>query len=246
MVRLYLYVVVAPSRSAPRPGDDEQVRRARTFAQDAFPDVFDAVPTSAEEHMTLFAVEGDDGYREHQLYIHRTGLVELLWTLDYEATDDELTIDLVEIAYVVMRLAAAVGRKPYAELSKTGRGRRLRARVDWWFHAATGISGANGSRSWTALRFPGKAPPRARHEWAAAPPDGYGWQRLLNSRRRKPPDEVARVLLNEFLTANGYYEFADAVDGTLAAASARLDEQPSTPPSSRGRSCEQRRRQRRR
>jgi hypothetical protein len=76
MVRLYLYVVVAPSRFTPtRPFDDHQVARARSFAADAFPEVFDAVPRSAEEPMTLFTVEGLDLSRERALYVYRTGLV---------------------------------------------------------------------------------------------------------------------------------------------------------------------------
>jgi hypothetical protein len=103
--------------------------------------------------------------------------------------------------------------------AKAGRGWRRRARVDWWFHVATAISGAAGPRSWTALRFPGEAPPRARHDWAAAPVEGYGWERLRNSRRRRPPEEIARAFLTEFLTANGYYEFSDALETTIAEAS---------------------------
>lgn len=218
MVRLYLYVVVAPSRFAPRPFDDGQVRRACTFAVDAFPGVFDTTPTAADARMTLFAVEGDDRCRERALYVHPTGLVELLWALAPEqptGSDDELLLDTTEMTSVITQLAAAVGRRPYTELSKAGRGWRRRARVDWWFHMATAISGPNGSRSWTALKFPGNAPPRARHEWAAAPIEGYGWPRLRNSRRTKPPEDVARVFLAEFVAANGYYDFTTAVEAAV-------------------------------
>lgn len=170
-----------------------QASRAREFTADAFPGVFDALPRSVEEPMTLFTVESQDHSRERALYVHRTGLVELLWALSYEQDDESLTVDLTEMATVVMRMARAVARAPYTEVSKAGRGWRRRARVDWWFHAATGISATTGPRSWTALRFPGDAPPRARHDWAAAPAEGYGWPRLRNSRRRRPPEAIARA-----------------------------------------------------
>jgi hypothetical protein len=120
-IRLYLYVAVAPSRLAPRPFDDGQVRRAQGFVAEAFPGVFDPTPRTADESTTLFTVEGDDGYREHQLYVHRTGLVELLWALAYQDDGDALTLDPVEMAYVVMRTAQAVAQKPFAEISRAGR-----------------------------------------------------------------------------------------------------------------------------
>lgn len=221
-VRLYLYVVVAPNRFAPRPFDDGQVRRAQGFIADAFPGVFEPTPRTADESTTLFTVEGDDGYREHQVYVHRTGLVELLWALTYEDDGETLTIDPVEMAYVVMRTAQAVARKPYTEVSRAGRGWRRFARVDWWFQAGTRISGPSGPRSWTGLRFPSQTPPRAHHDWAVAPPSGYGFQRLVNSRRRRAPEEIARVFLSEFLTANGYYEFSEARDEVIAHAASRL------------------------
>lgn len=224
MTRLYLYVVVAPSRFAPRPFDDGQVRRARGFVAAAFPGVFDDIPTSAEEHTTLFTVDSEqDHYRERALYVHRTGLIELLWALDYGQTEDALVLDSVEMACVIVRLASAVARAPYAELSRAGRGRRRFARVDWWFHAATAISTATGPRTWTALRFPGAEPPRAKHDWAAAPPGGYGYEQLLNSRRSRPPEQIARTFLIEFLRANGYYEFGGAVEEILTEARSRVE-----------------------
>lgn len=216
MVRLYLYVVVGPSRFATRPFDDAQVRRAQAFVSDAFPGVFDAVPTTADESQTLFAVEGEDGCRERTLYVHRTGLIELLWALTPEQpNDEELVIDTAEMTTVIAQLAGAVGRRPYAELSKAGRGRRRFARVDWWFHLATGVSGSTGPRYWTRLKFAGEGPPRAQGQYPAAPIDGYGWPRLRNSRRTKPADQVARTFLTELLAASGYYDFNHALTHTV-------------------------------
>lgn len=214
MASLYLYVVVAPSRSAPRKFDGGQVRRARDFTEDAFTGVFPEVPEWADERLTLFTLEGPDRKRERALYVHRTGLVELLWALTPEerpGEEPDLLLDATEMAWVVAQLAAAVGRRAYAEISNAGRGRRRLARVDWWFHLATSISGANGSRTWTGLTFAGEAPRRARNWSPAMPTDGYAWKELMNSNRSLPPGEVARAFLTALLGANGYYEFADAV-----------------------------------
>jgi hypothetical protein len=218
MARLYLYVVVAPSRSAPRNFDDGQVGCACAFVEDAFPGVFPRIPAWADKRLTLFTVESADSMRERALYIHRTGLVELLWALTPEVRhgdEPELLLDAGEMAWLVAQLAAAVGRRPYTEISNAGRGRRRFARVDWWFHLATATSGPNGSRNWTGLKFPGEEPLRAQNWSPAMPTDGYSWKELVNSKRSKPPSEVARSFLGALLGANGYYEFANAVELTV-------------------------------
>jgi hypothetical protein len=105
------------------------------------------------------------------LYVHRSGLVELLWALSAEQQEsgvDELVLDVQEIAAVVAHLAAAVARRPYAEVSSGGRGRRRFARMDWWFSLTPYVSAADGGRAWTGLRFEGAAPPRAQHQQPAA------------------------------------------------------------------------------
>jgi hypothetical protein len=81
MTHFFLYAVVAPSRSAPRAFDDGQVRRAQTFVTAAFPGLFPPTPAWGDDRFTLFAVEDADGSRLHQIYVHRTGLIELLWPL---------------------------------------------------------------------------------------------------------------------------------------------------------------------
>ena len=165
MTHFFLYAVVAPSRSAPRAFDDRQVRRARSFANEAFPDVFPDTPPCADDRYTLFAVEDADGGRVHQLYVHRTGLIELLWALTPHSSDDtdgELLLDAAEIAEVVHRLANAVAADSYRQISRAGRGRRRFARVDWWFQLAGSVSGHNGQRHWTGLRFAQAPPPRAQ------------------------------------------------------------------------------------
>jgi hypothetical protein len=164
MLRFYLYIAVAPSRSAPRAFDDGQVRRAAAFALDAFDDVFGDVPTTADREATVFTVTGDGGAHERALYVHRSGLVELLWALRTEQPEsaDGLLLDVEEMAAVVARLAGTVAHRPYAQLSNAGRGRRRFARVDWWFNLTADISHTDGSRAWTGLRFTGATPPRAR------------------------------------------------------------------------------------
>ena len=229
MRRFYLYAAVAPSRCAARTFDERQVGRAAAFAADAFDEVFDATPSIADQDTTVFTVRGDDGADERALYVHRSGLVELLWALVVEQPEGrsgELALDASEIAAVLARVAAAVGRRLYAELSRAGRGRRRFARLDWSVNLASYVSTADGERAWTALRFPGEAaPPRAQHQQPAAPPAGFGAHRLRNRRRKLAPIKVARVVLGEVLAANGYYEFRTAVEQTVTRA-ATVEELP--------------------
>jgi hypothetical protein len=220
MTHFFLYAVVAPSRSAPRAFDDRQVRRARAFASDAFPGVFSDPPAWADDRYTMFAVQDADGGRLHQLYVHRTGLIELLWALTPHTSDDgtdELRLDATELARVVNRLAAAVAGDSYRQISCAGRGRRRFARVDWWFQLAGSVSDPEGQRHWTGLRFPHAPPPRATHHWPAAPLDGYAGEKLSHARRRTPAGEVANILLSELVTANGYYDFAASLEQTVSA-----------------------------
>jgi len=221
MLRFYLYAAVAPSRAAPLRFDHLQVQRAAAFARDAFPGVFPDTPESANRDLTLFAVAAD-GVQERALYVHRTGLVELLWALAVDQAAQptaELLLDADEIAAIAQQLAGAVARRPYSELSRAGRGRRRFARVDWWFNLTADISMADGSIAWTGLRFPGPPPRRAQNRQPFLAVKGYGEETLRNRRRRKSADELVRAVLAEILGANGYYEFTSAIDQTVEAAS---------------------------
>lgn len=218
IVRVYLYAVVAPSRFAPRPYDDGQVARAAAFVADAFPGVFGPVPANADERLTLFTVEAEDQCRERALYVHRTGLIELLWALapqHIETDSVSYQIEAAEIAAVTLRLAAAISRRPYTEIARVGRGRRRFGRVDWWFHLATGVSGGDGARYWTGLRLDGQTPSRAEQQYPAAPPQGYGEKALFNSKRSQNPKDIARRLLTSVLAENGYYGFSNALEETV-------------------------------
>lgn len=221
MTHFFLYAVVAPSRSAPRAFDDGQVRRAQAFATAAFPGVFGQTPVWADDRFTLFAVEDADGGRLHQLYVHRTGLIELLWPLtptQPDGDDSSRVLDASEIVRVVDQLAGAVAGDTYREISRAGRGRQQFARVDWWFQLAGSVSGETGQRPWTGLRFPQAPPPRAAHHWPAAPTYGYAGEQLASVRRHMPAREIAETVLSEIVKANGYYDFAGCIEQTVAAA----------------------------
>lgn len=217
MRRFYLLAAVAPSRSAPRAYDDQQVQRAGAFAADAFPGVFATVPSSANRETTVFSVAGQDGAAERVLHVHRTGLVELLWSLGPQrgsGDEDELLLDAEEIATVVVHLARALARRPYGELSRAGRGRRRFARVDWWFNLAAEIDTPEGRRAWTGLTFPAGSPPRAGQRYPSSPADGYGSE-ALRGRRRGAPSRAVQALVGEVLATNGYYDFTAALDQTV-------------------------------
>jgi hypothetical protein len=220
MTHFFLYAAVAPSRSMPRASDDGQVGRALTFVVDAFPKVFPETPAWADDRYTLFATEDPQGGRVHQLYVHRTGLIELLWALTphppaASAADPQL--DAGEIVRVVGQLATAVAGDAYREISRAGRGRRRFARVDWWFQLTTSVSGDGSQRHWSGLKFTQAPPPRAAHQWPAAPLNGYAAEGLGHVRRQTPSFEIANALLGEVVKANGYYAFADSVEETVRA-----------------------------
>ena len=147
--------------------------------------------------------------RERALYLHRTGRVELPWALTPEMRDGdepELLLDTGEMASVVAQFATALGRRPYTEISNAGRGRRRFARVDWWFHLATAMSGANGAQHWTGLKFPGDGPLRAQNWSPAMPVDGYAWKQPRARVLRLDPyaSSVSDVTVGAISDLRGY------------------------------------------
>ena len=216
MNRFYLYVAVAPSRSATRSRDDGQVSRARAFAEDLLPGIFGPEPSYSFDGMTVFTVNPTGRTVERALYVHRSGLIELLWALTPTPTNDgKIVLDVEEMIAVIGRLVLAVGRSPYADISRAGRGRRRFARLDWRFNLAAAISSTEGERSWSGLRFPDVQPQRARDQRPSPTPVGYGLEKLRNTRRSTHPARLARVFVTDMLVANGYFEVSAAVEQGL-------------------------------
>jgi hypothetical protein len=167
MRRFYLYAAVAPSRRAARAFDERQVGRAAAFPADAFGGVFDATPSVADQDTTVFTVSGDDGADERALYVHRSGLVELLWALAVEQPEGrsgELALDASEIAAVLARVAAAVGRPRTPSCPARGAGGRGRPSP-----ARRAVpSGARAAAVRAAWTGQSTSPPTSRRPMASA------------------------------------------------------------------------------
>lgn len=216
MSRHFVYAAVAPSRSGARPFDDRSVRRAMAFAGRVAPGAFSAEPQISDGHKSLFYTESDDGVRERELAVDRTGLVELLWSVSLRSTPDEgLLLPATAVVRPLLMLAAAVGTQDYAELSGLHAHRRHFGKVDWSF-MMTCAARPNGVReTWSAIEFPGTPPPRAGAQHGGEfPPHGVGWRSL----RRSAGRGAVSGFLRELLVANGYHELRDVVARTLAVA----------------------------
>jgi hypothetical protein len=161
------------------------------------------------------------------MYVHPTGLVELMWELP--VPDDEAGDVWVlgsEIARRVMKLADAVSTEAYAQVSALARPARRRARVDWHFDIATRINGTNGPRNWTGIEFVGEQPPRTRQEWVDPPTYGYDGGKFWSRRRRTTDADLATLLLERLAADSGYHDCQAAVARTVAAAQGPIAPQP--------------------
>lgn len=205
MSRYYLYAAVAPSRRSSRPWDDQQVARAQRFARRFSSEQWTDGPRTADADLTCFGEEGVDGAFERVLYVHRDGLVEMLWALSYDDVDECRELNAVELASVVTALACAVASAEYEGICRAGWLTRRVRRTDWLFCVATAVPGESGQRHWDELRFPGQPPPRAVGARANMPPAGYGRETLQSLRRKSAPREVPTALVRELLAANGYH-----------------------------------------
>lgn len=237
MVRHYLYIKVAPSRYAPRPSDDLAVDRAQRFVERAFLGVFPREPDTAGPDQVGFAVWDEQrSTHRHAVYVHRSGLVEVLWEMVLEpgARPGEHALDAVELVRPILSLAEGVASDEYAQLSRAGRGRRRFARVDWLLSTTSYASGQDGQIGWDAVAFPASSPPRAANQRPVTPPGGYGQRTLRSSRRRRKPDDIAAAFMRELLLENGYHSLGDAVDEVVAAAkrarTMRRDDTQAGPP----------------
>lgn len=216
MLRLFVYAAVAPSRACPRPLDDQAARRAVAFSQRAAPDAFGDQPDVADGSRSLFFCEDSDGIRERALAVDRTGLVELLWSVElWPDTDGQLVLRAVDVVRPLLTLADAIAREEYSELSGLDRSWRRFGRVDWSFAMACAMSGSEGRKTWSRIELPGEQPPRATgHRGGEFPLQGIqAWSISRSAGQAAVGEFLIRLLL-----ANGYHELGETVQATVLAA----------------------------
>jgi hypothetical protein len=217
MTRHYLYVALAPSRSATRRADDRSVSRAREFARLALPGVFPDQPSYSDRDLVVFTAGDGVTGPARRLTVHRTGLVELLWAVDLDDDDGRLMLPIMDVLQPVLALAAAAATPEYSQLGTLARPWRRLGKLDWWIAVTTDVPTSDGPIAWSGVLFPCDPPARSAHDRGQMPPGGYGADALRSLRRRKAIDRVPRVLLGELLQANGYFEADAVIEHTLAA-----------------------------
>lgn len=217
MPRPYVHVAVAPSRRLRKQLNGDFPAAARAFVASVFPDVFPKDPILSTRELVRFQVPPDLGEpMDYLVELSPTGLVEILWILPMEKSDDHLRLPIVDVGLVVWNLADAVQRGEYRRLFPMPSLARRR-RVDWFVNV-TGAWSEDGYKEWTDVLFPGSEPAsRATGHKAFSPVSGYGVDALRARRQSTQPKKVVGPVLTDFLRENGYLDFAEALEDSLHA-----------------------------
>jgi len=212
-----LHAAVAPSRRIrPTPTDEFGERAAALAGALGLP----TIPHRAGTDSQRFAQIDASGTPTHSLVVTRSGVLELLWALEEVPTDDGAwAVRALDPCTQLARFAGLVGGNDYAHVLAASRWRRARhSRVDWILGVTTTTGGIDGTHGWRDIHVVGPQPDRASgHTHAFMEPAGYGTQ-LRGIKRSHARADIVRVLLTDWLHANGYLRTASAVEATVSAA----------------------------
>jgi hypothetical protein len=218
MTHAFLHAAVAPSRRI-RPGRTEDfVEQAAALAGALG---LPTLPSLADADNQRFVVEDHDGSHVRDLLVTRSGLLEMLWALEQLPTDDGVwAVRAVEAGSQLTHFVCLVRGNDYGRLLGSSRwSRTLHSRVDWTLGVTVTTAGDAGQRGWRDIIVVGPQPDRASgHAFGFMPPRGYGVGTLYGVRRTLGPEPIIRVMLHEWLQANGYLRTSEAVERTLSAA----------------------------
>ncbi|HXW59819.1 MAG TPA: hypothetical protein VEJ23_10125 [Solirubrobacteraceae bacterium] len=218
MTHAFLHAAVAPSRRIRPRNTDHLVERAAALAA-AFG--LPTVPYLADADSQTFAQEDDGGSRVRSLLVTRSGVLEMLWALQQMPTDDGAwAVRAVDACAQLARFIRIVGSDDYGYLLGDPRWLGLRhARIDWTLGVTTTTAGNAGQRGWRDIVMVGPQPDRASgHVYGFMPPSGYSAGKLRGVKRSLGSEQILRMMLEEWLRANGYLRTSDAVSRTVEAA----------------------------
>ena len=218
MSHAFLHVAVAPSRRI-RPGSADKFANSAAALAGALG--LPVVPLLADAGSQRFAEIDAAGSQIRSLVVTRSGVIEMLWALEQHPTaDGAWAVRAVDACTQLARFAQLVGDDDYQQLLATSRWRRrVHSRVDWMLGVAVTTADSNGTRGWRDILVPGEQPDRASgHAYGFMSPYGYGTDRLRGVKRSLEPAAIVRVMLEEWLRANGYLRTTNAVKATVAAA----------------------------
>lgn len=214
----YLHAAVAPSRRIRPLGADAFADAAASFAESLG---LPHVPTMAGTGSQRFETPGDDGAPTRELFLTRSGVVELLWALEQRQTDDaSWSVSALDACAALARFTELIRGEGYGRMLGQSRwSQRWHSRVDWSLGVLPSTMRENGPRGWRDIVVEGPQPDRATNQaFGFMPPHGYGAQRLWNVKRSLDAHEVLQTLLCEWLQANGYLHTGSAVQRTIDAA----------------------------
>lgn len=208
MTHAFLHVAVAPSRRL-RGGQDRLVDLASLLAAALG---LPTVPYLADASSQRFVEEDHLGHAR-SLLVTRTGVLEMLWALEQvPCGNGAWAVRASDACAQLGRFARLVRSDDYGRLL----GRSRHSRVDWTLGVTPTTVGDTGQRGWRDIIVIGVQPARASgHLYGFMPPNGYGSSRLRGVKRSLGPEQIMRVMLEEWLQANGYLRISDAVDRTI-------------------------------
>ncbi len=218
MTHAFLHAAVAPSRRIRLDSSDHLVERAAVLA--AALDL-PTVPYLAGVDSQRFAEDDDTGAHARSLLVTRSGVLEMLWALQQTPTEDDAwAVHAVDACAQLARFARIVGSDDYGCLLGHSRWSHLRhSRVDWALGVTPTTASNTGQRGWRDIVVVGPQPDRASgHAFGFIPPSGYGAGKLWGVKRSLAPEQIVRLMLDEWLRANGYLRVSNAVERTVEAA----------------------------
>jgi hypothetical protein len=222
MSHAFLHAAVAPSRRI-RPGTvDQLAERAAALAATLG---LSATPRFADAESHRFVEEDEAGSLYRSLLVTRTGVLEMLWALEQVRTHDgALAVRAVDACAQLARFARVVGSDDYGFLlGKSRWSRLLHSRTDWALGVTLSTDGETGQRGWRDIDVIGAEPDRASgHVYGSMSPSGYGADKLRGVKRSLPSEQILRIMLDEWLHANGYLRTSGAVGRTVDAAMASV------------------------
>lgn len=222
MTHAFLHAAVAPSRGIQGGDVDDYAERAAAIAGALG---LPPTPQLADPDMMRFSDFDESGGEECSLVVSRHGLLEMLWALEQLPTDDGAwAVRAVDACAQLARFAALVAGEDYGCILGGSRlSRRLHSRVDWTLGVLPTTAGPDGMRGWRDIIVAGEQPERATGvAFGFMPVRGYGTDALFGVKRSLRPGAIVKVMLDEWLRANGYLRVGSAVDRTVDGALSSL------------------------
>jgi len=221
--RMYLHVVVAPSRRLrPGLGHSEFTVRVQRLRDTTFPGDFHPVPTWSSSEGVGYEMQTEAAnkatFLERGLYVRPSGVVESIWSVAPPPPNEgPYELPLVDAFAPLWRTACAVRDGMITDLMKGRRWWKRWARVDWFVTLSSSYSTGGNPRRWDAIKFPGEAAQRAHRSGPSFALGGLATDKIRGLRQRESQESLMKDVVTEYLVGCGYLAVDEAVADTIAA-----------------------------